>query len=264
MRVDLRSFQAFGQLSGCGVRNGSAGGLRIDRFSEKGKPERGPDGTVAYLVQVETSEPGARIEANGEYIGTSPVTLKIFGDRDGTFHNFGRFDYTVTALPSHPGQFAQTKVFRTGGWFTPEDRVPRRIYFEMQLHPATTAAPTPAQPSAAPLTQSTDDVKLMLFGGENHDVYLGCLSCDEAATDSIFNKTGKYGKRQFDENIWNKFGGYGSRFSNLSPWNRFAQEPPVIVDPDGRFYGRFTVNTLHIQRTRLPEVHKLLNVLSED
>ena len=93
--------------------------------------EKGPNGTIAYMVQVETSEPGMRIEVNNDYIGKTPLTLKIFGDKDGTFHNFGSSEYIVRALPANTNQFMQTKVFRTGGWFSQEDKVPSRIYFDM-------------------------------------------------------------------------------------------------------------------------------------
>lgn len=107
---------------------------------EKAKIERGPDGTVAYLVQVEASEPGVKIEANGEYVGTAPTTIKIFGDKDGTFHHFGNFSYIIRALPTKPGQLVQEKTYGTGGWFTREDRIPSRIHFEMNLAPVGTAA----------------------------------------------------------------------------------------------------------------------------
>jgi hypothetical protein len=93
--------------------------------------ERGPNGTIAYSVQVESSEPGVRIEANNDYVGTTPLTLKIFGDKDGTFHNFGSAEYVVRALAANTNQFTQTKVFRTGGWFSQEDKIPSRIYFDM-------------------------------------------------------------------------------------------------------------------------------------
>ena len=101
------------------------------------KPERGPNGTIAYLVEVESSEPGARIEANKEYTGRTPCTLKIFGDKDGTFHNFGSYHYTVTAYPIRPGHQPQTKDFRTGGWFTSEDRIPMKIFFDFGPVPQT-------------------------------------------------------------------------------------------------------------------------------
>ena len=95
------------------------------------KAERGPGGTIAYNVQIESSEPGARIEANGDYVGKTPMTLKIFGDKDGTFHNFGSSDYVIKAFPVKAGQHVQTKLFRTGGWWTPEDKVPGRLFFDL-------------------------------------------------------------------------------------------------------------------------------------
>ena len=101
------------------------------------KPEKGPAGTIAYLVEVESSEPGARIEANKEYIGKTPCVLKIFGDKDGTFHNFGSYHYTVTAYPVRAGQEPQTKDFRTGKWFTPEDKIPKKLFFDFGPVPET-------------------------------------------------------------------------------------------------------------------------------
>jgi hypothetical protein len=94
--------------------------------------EKGKQGTIAYLVQVETSEPGVRIEADNEFVGTAPLTLKIFGDKDGTFHNFGSHEYVIRALPVKTNQFVQTKVFRTGGWFSQEDKIPKRLFFDME------------------------------------------------------------------------------------------------------------------------------------
>jgi len=107
-------------------------GPGCDTPSKAGR-ERGPGGTVAYEVQIESSEPGARVEANGDYVGKTPMTLRIFGDRDGTFHNFGKFDYVIKVYPVRPGQSVQTKTFGTGGWFRPEDRVPGRLYFDLDL-----------------------------------------------------------------------------------------------------------------------------------
>ena len=97
--------------------------------------ERGPHNTMAYDVLVETSPPGARIEANGEDLGPAPVHLKIFGDPDGTFHDFGSFYYIVRALPTGTNEFVQMRAFRTGHLMTPEDRVPQKIYFDMTQPP---------------------------------------------------------------------------------------------------------------------------------
>jgi hypothetical protein len=93
--------------------------------------ERGPHGTIAYDVLIEASEPGARIEANGEFVANTPTHIRIYGDKDGTFHDFGSFYYVVRGLPLSTNQFAQTRWFSTGRHFTPEDRIPDRIYFDM-------------------------------------------------------------------------------------------------------------------------------------
>lgn len=100
--------------------------------SASSKADRGPDGTVAYKVQVESSTPGARIEVNDDYIGKTPLILTIYGDRDGTFHNFGSHDYVIRAFPVSTNQYPQTKVFRTGGWFSEEDRIPGHIFFDLE------------------------------------------------------------------------------------------------------------------------------------
>ena len=93
--------------------------------------ERGPDGTMAYDVFIEASDPGARLEANGEAIGQTPLHLKIFGDPDGTFHDFGSEYYVINALPLTTNQYAQTRVFGTGHMFGPEDHIPNHIFFDM-------------------------------------------------------------------------------------------------------------------------------------
>jgi hypothetical protein len=105
--------------------------------------EPGPNGTMAYMVPVEASEPGITIYANGQKAGATPLTLKIFGDPDGTFHDFGSYHFVVQAVPTKTNQFVQTRVFSTGRMFTPEDKIPDRIHFDMSL-------PPPPQPVYAP------------------------------------------------------------------------------------------------------------------
>lgn len=67
---------------------------------------------------------------------------------------------------------------------------------------------------------------LLLFGGTNHKIFLGCLSCNKFDTTSVCNSFGAYGSRFADTSIWNRFSDYGSRFSDESPWNRFATNHP--------------------------------------
>lgn len=73
---------------------------------------------------------------------------------------------------------------------------------------------------------------LNLYGGQNHDVYLGCLNCSDIDQNSI----------------WNDIGTYGSDISNYSPFNSLASYPPAIVDKDGNFYGYLTANDINSKR----------------
>ena len=108
--------------------------------------EVGPHGTIAYNVPIEASEPGVPIHANNQFVGNTPLTLKIFGDKDGTFHDFGSYVYVIQALPIHTNQFVQTRVYGTGRYFSREDRIPDRIYFDMNQPPPPYPAYYPPPP----------------------------------------------------------------------------------------------------------------------
>lgn len=82
---------------------------------------------------------------------------------------------------------------------------------------------------AVPAANNIPQVKLMIFGGEGHKTYLGCLSCSEYATDSVFNQYGNYGSRYAIDSVWNHYSDFGSRYSNYGACNPYANDPPVIV-----------------------------------
>ena len=88
------------------------------------------------------------------------------------------------------------------------------------------------------------NANLLLYGGQNHDIFLGCYDCGHFESDSICNRFGLYGSRFNSESIWNRFGTYGSRFSSFSPWNKFSSgsDVPVLVDRSGNFYGYFPIH----------------------
>jgi hypothetical protein len=96
---------------------------------DNNKTAEGPEETIPYQIQIESTVP-ARVEINKEYVGKTPLTAKVNGDEDGTFHNFGSYFYVVTATPVNSRKESQTKEYRTGGWFTPEDMIPKRIFFD--------------------------------------------------------------------------------------------------------------------------------------
>jgi hypothetical protein len=104
-------------------------------------------------------------------------------------------------------------------------------------------APYPATIPQAPLPGAQP--KMMIFGGEDHKTYPGCLNCSEFAEDSVSNKFGPHGSSYTQDSIFNHFGAYGSMYSSTGACNRFASDPPVIVDNAGRYYGRLTLNPYH-------------------
>ena len=85
------------------------------------------------------------------------------------------------------------------------------------------------------------NVALLLFDGETGQNFAGCLNCNRYDEASVCNKYGTYGSKYNDESIWNRYGQFGSRYEGNSPWNRYG-EGLRIVDPDGNFYGRFSLN----------------------
>ena len=101
------------------------------------------------------------------------------------------------------------------------------------------------------LSQAQDNVALLLFGGEDHKTFLGCLNCGKYDSGSICNKYGQQGSKYATDSIWNKYGHFGSKYSDQSPWNKYASHPPVIVDRNGTFYGYLTANKYNPKRTRI-------------
>lgn len=105
--------------------------------------------------------------------------------------------------------------------------------------------------------------KLMLFGGQDHKTYLGCLNCGQYAFDSVSNSYGNFGSTYSLSSIFNSYSEFGSAYSMYSACNPYASDPPVIVDQAGDFYGRLTMNTFNSQRTRDDGTNRWLEALCE-
>lgn len=93
---------------------------------------------------------------------------------------------------------------------------------------------------------------LQLYGGKDHDQYLGCINCNDFDVNSIWNTSGKYGSKYSSNSIWNDAGNYGNKYSSVCPFNENAAAPPAIMDADGNFYGYLTVNKYHEKRSDNP------------
>jgi len=95
--------------------------------------------------------------------------------------------------------------------------------------------------------------RLLLFGGPGHRVFLGCLNCDRYSNESVQNQYSDYGSRYSDTSVLNPYSDYGSKYSDYGACNRYASDPPVIVDDNGNYYGRLTVNR-YADQTRMNDV----------
>lgn len=94
--------------------------------------------------------------------------------------------------------------------------------------------------------------ELLIFGGDNHKDFLGCLNCDRYDASSIWNSYGEYGSPYSSRSIWDSYGSYGGRYATYSPWNRYSSYPPVVVDRQGNFYGYLTTNGYKDKRATFP------------
>ena len=98
---------------------------------------RGIRGSYGHLVRVETHEPGAKVEINKGYVGTTPCTIVVYGDRKRTFR--GNMDTTISVYPSPTAsnQFMQTKEFTGGGKGRQKEQIPEALYFDLRIPPGT-------------------------------------------------------------------------------------------------------------------------------
>ncbi len=67
-------------------------------------------------------------------------------------------------------------------------------------------------------------------------------------------------RRRVKRGIYNLDRQFGSTHSELSACDKFATDPPVIVDGDGKVYGRLTLN---LNLVGAVKDHWVLNWLSE-
>lgn len=82
---------------------------------------------------------------------------------------------------------------------------------------------------------------ILIFGGADHNEFLGCLNCGDADPASVWNDGSKYGWGN-DYGVWNEYGQYGGEYGSYSACNEYTSNPPVLVDRQGNSYGYLSVN----------------------
>lgn len=89
---------------------------------------------------------------------------------------------------------------------------------------------------------SSGQEALLVYGGHKYQVFLGCLNCAPSMHISLWKRDGPYGSALSQFSIWSDFYEFGNAQSHFSPWNRYGAQPPVVVTPQGKFYGRLSAN----------------------
>ncbi len=108
---------------------------------------------------------------------------------------------------------------------------------------------------------------ILLFGGSNREVFLGCFNCGRYASDSICNPYGSYGSRYSSTSIFNDYARFGNEYNLASPWNEysFSDSVPILLNRAGVSYGYFTINRFRTDASAIAdELYALYNLVDGD
>ncbi|ABA24700.1 hypothetical protein Ava_D0035 [Trichormus variabilis ATCC 29413] len=78
------------------------------------------------------------------------------------------------------------------------------------------------------LLPAVANAQAVIMGGDGS--YLGLVSSDSYAEESICNKYGTYGSPYQENSIFNQYGTYGGTYSELGAYNPRAGRPPALVE----------------------------------
>lgn len=210
--------------------------------------------TVSVSALVENAAPTANAGSAQVYVSGGVVTLdgSASSDPDG---DVLAFQWAFTAKPQ--GSLASLANATTAKPSFLAD-VPGIYVIGLIVSDGRLAS----QNASVSITILAPTVHLLLWGGPNLSVYLGCLTCNQFHAESVCNPFGTFGSEFGANSIWNQFGTYGSSFSTSSPWNQFSSSGPAIFDTNSAFYGYFTVNQFRSQRTTVDFARQTLHFYS--
>lgn len=89
------------------------------------------------------------------------------------------------------------------------------------------------------MAQSERDI--LVFGGRDHDEFLGCINCSEYDAKSLWNEYSSYGLNN-KYGKWNRYGQHASAYSSTSACSEYASSPPILVDRAGNSYGYLSLS----------------------
>ena len=125
--------------------------------------------TSKFRIAIDSSPQGARVIVNNEYVGTTPLIYKIYGNADGSFRNTymhdchphllytpsirgwswsdgatpamcrGYFEFVARPSAGQPDLYVQRKLFKTSYYFAKPDHIPEKIFFDLHQKPEVVA-----------------------------------------------------------------------------------------------------------------------------
>jgi hypothetical protein len=131
--------------------------------------------------------------------------------------------------------------------------------------PTATPSPTPT-PTVKPTVTPTPTApaELYVYGYAPTLVFLGCLTCSEYSTASVFNPYGSYGSEYSSTSMLNRYSQWGSSYSDTSACNSFATHPPIVIRGSNTTIGFLTRNTAVNNALRGDTWADLLDFLCEE
>ncbi|MNT44163.1 hypothetical protein D3C72_1806800 [compost metagenome] len=83
--------------------------------------------------------------------------------------------------------------------------------------------------------------EILIMGGQSQDTFLGRLTCNEYASNSVWNEHSPHGWSN-KYGTWNRYGQHASEYASHSACNPYSSSAPALVDRQGNFYGRLSTN----------------------
>jgi hypothetical protein len=126
------------------------------------------------------------------------------------------------------------------GWFTADGSVySTSSQMVLQLDDDKTTVIAKFSPEVSPAPYDLTDAEI--YAQDDDHQYLGWVSTDPFACDSLANPFGYYGDEYSSLSIWNCDGFYGSDYGNYTPYDPDAAYPPEIY-LHGNLIGYLTLN----------------------
>ena len=93
-------------------------------------------GPPMKTIQIDSDPQGARVEVNNEDLGKTPTTFSVKTNPEGEFLgswvNAPVVEFTCYPPAGSIGLYVQKKQFAPNGFFKAGDRIPARLFFDLQ------------------------------------------------------------------------------------------------------------------------------------